>query len=161
MRHFCVVSIAKYLLSEINGHINPNPDPQHLQQLLNRVGDVDRQAELAQLIQAIDIAKTRYWSSISQWLDIQIPNITDIIIGGGTCRMFAREYREYIGKLPKIVGKPEIRQVLNGGLVYASATPLPPELRDRYADAWCLWMTALMPVVREYQGRKKLTAMGS
>jgi hypothetical protein len=148
-------SVARYLLSGLESY-DSSPNPKYLHELLLRQGEVDRKQELAQLIDAIGSAKKLYWLSISQWLDTQLSEVTDILIGGGTCQMFVKEFRGYTWNLPKIVGKPESRSFLNAGLVYPEGTLVPKELQDRYADAQCLWESGLMPVVREYRGRKQV-----
>lgn len=152
--------VSQYLLSQINGHFNPNPDPRHLRSLLLKREEAERKQELARVIEAISVAKQKYWMSISQWLDTQLANVNDVVVGGGTCRMFSREFQQYIWNLPRIMGKPEPRSYLNAGLVYPESSLVPQELRDRYADALCLWYADLMPVIKEYQSRKK-TARGA
>jgi hypothetical protein len=147
-------SVARYLLAEVNESAS---NPKYLHDLLLKAKDTDRKQELEQLVDAIESAKKMYWRAISQWLTIQLSEVTDILIGGGTCRMFTKEFRGYTWNLPKIVGKPESRSFLNAGLVYPDNSAVPSELRDRYADAQCLWDSGLMPVVREYQGRKQLS----
>ncbi|WP_373544465.1 hypothetical protein [Chamaesiphon sp.] len=147
-------SVARYLLAEISESAS---NPKYLYDLLLKTKDVDRKQELEQLVDTIESAKKMYWRSISQWLNTQLSEVTDILIGGGTCRIFTKEFRGYTWNLPKIIGKPESRSFLNAGLAYGECTLIPSELRDRYADAQCLWDSGLMPVVREYQGRKQVS----
>jgi hypothetical protein len=146
-------SVARYLIAEVNESAS---NPKYLHDLLLKTREADRHQELAQLVEAVESAKKMYWVSMHQWLNTQLSEVTDILIGGGTCRMFVKEFRGYTWNLPKIVGKPESRSFLNAGLVYPEGTLVPSELRDRYADAQCLWESGLMPVVREDRGRKQV-----
>ena len=148
-------AVARYLLSGSESY-DSSPNSKYLDELLLRQGDVDRKQELAQLVTAVKSAKELYWLSISQWLDTQLSEVADILIGGGTCQMFTKEFRHYVLNLPKIVGRPDSVDFLNAGLKYPEGSSIPRELQDRYADVQCLWGLGLMPVVWEYQGRKQV-----
>jgi hypothetical protein len=71
-------SVARYLLSSLE-NIDLIPNSKYLRELLLKRNEIDRKQELAQLVRAIESAKKLYWLSISQWLDIQLSNVTDIL----------------------------------------------------------------------------------
>lgn len=144
-----VKATAKYLISGVTDV----PDDKHLRKILLSIDSADREQELAKLIEAVASAKNAYWNSIKQWLTTQLDETTDLLVGGGTCRMFTSELRKYVCQLPEIVGKPESIYFLNAGLKYPSDALIPKELEDRYADVYCLWSLKLAPIASEYVKR--------
>jgi hypothetical protein len=158
-------AIAEYVPKYIRAVIDRNPSfndrhnkelaRQKLLPMLLRSSDVDRQRELETLAEAIDIARASYWNSISQWLEIQLGQANDVVIGGGTCWLFAEELDRFIRSLPRIQSNMAIYNRLNAGLRYPNNSNLPVDLQDRFADAYCLWWSDLAVVAERYEKRSK------
>ena len=96
---------------------------------------------------------------MSQWLRIQLPNIDEIVFGGGVGRIFAQEIVDrFENKLSNVPGENHQAIYINGGLIYPEGTSIPVELQDRFADVQCLWEKDILVIANEYwsgRARKK------
>lgn len=143
------VAVATYLLGK-------EEDKAALVKLLLRNTETGQEKELERLMEAISSAKIEFWQSLSQWLRIQLPNIDEIVFGGGVGRIFAQEIVDrFENKLSNVPGENHQAIYINGGLIYPEGTSIPIKLQDRFADVQCLWEKDILPIAKTYWDSKK------
>jgi hypothetical protein len=145
-------AVALYLISQ-------NKDRLILDKLLLHKTLELRNRELERLLVAIDEARSSYWKSVSQWLDVRFSCLDEAIVGGGVARIFESEIVEYFKhKLPNLPTENYPGMYFNGGLKYPQDTLIPLTLQDRFADVQCLWEQDIIPSARSYWSGKKMAS---
>lgn len=142
-------AVARYLLGK-------EEDKEPLTKILLRNTQQAREQELDKLLKAISISKLKFWNAFAQWLAMQLPQIDEILFGGGVAKIFEREMADYFkDKLPNLPEKTYPGVYLQGGLKYPEKTLIPIELQARFADIQCLWEHDILPNAKSYWQNKK------
>jgi hypothetical protein len=139
------ITVTEYLQSK---------NESQLEKILRQKKPADRETELEKMLVAIRIAKSTYWNALKKWLESQLGEIDELIVGGGVADLMCEDLAEhYRHKLPNLPGSDRPGVFLQGGLQYPANVAIPKELQTRFADAFCFWETDTYPNAVQYLAR--------
>jgi hypothetical protein len=131
-------------------------DETQLNGLLLQKTEEARAVEKERLVKAIEIARSIYWNSLSQWLAEKMVGVDEVTVGGGVTALFQEEIRNYFReRLPNLPGEKFCGIFLDGGLKIPDNTTIPSELHSRFADVYCLWERDIHPNAVRYSALQK------
>lgn len=116
------------------------PDHPLIQSLVRTRSPTEQKLEREQIVTAILTAREEYWFRLNDWLEVILPNVTEVILSGGAAMYLHDELEEYFSSTPTYWGidlQRRLQDLL--GLDYRSNRPDAEALSFRLIDAFGMY----------------------